>query len=137
MEISKLIQSLRLEKNMTMIDLAKHLGCTQSSISQWESGSSEPGAKYMKKLKDLFGEKFNIDNIDINDSQVNDIQEVYHTREKNVNDVIKSLTETNELMAESNKILSESNKILSESINKAIEVHNKVMEQLLKIEHVN
>lgn len=119
-----------------MMELANILGCTQSTVSQWESGFSEPGPKYMRKLKNLFGDKFIIDNIDIIDKPVSDIPEDYLKNEEGkLNTVIKNLTDSNRLIAESNKVLSESNKVLSESIQKAMDIHEKVMEQLLHMEH--
>jgi transcriptional regulator with XRE-family HTH domain len=35
-------------------DVARLLGCTEASVSNWTTGKREPGAKYLKAIGDLF-----------------------------------------------------------------------------------
>jgi len=121
-----------------MTDLAIKIGCSQASISQWEKGLSDPGPKYLIKLREVFGNKFDIiDNTNEENIVLQEPEAVYDVKKPTeVNKIISDLVESNKLIAESNKILSESNKVLSQSIQKAMDIHNSVMIQLLELEAV-
>ena len=38
MEISKMIKEKRLEKGLTMKEVAKYVGVSEASVSKWEAG---------------------------------------------------------------------------------------------------
>lgn len=60
------LKSLRIERNLTQVDLAKIIGVSQATIYFWESGTNEPTLSYLIKLAnyfeitidDLIGESF-------------------------------------------------------------------------------
>lgn len=44
------IARLRIERGLTQAQLAELVGCTQQSITRWETGARAPGMKSMIKL---------------------------------------------------------------------------------------
>ena len=48
------LRSLRAQNGMTQGQVAKRLGCHESAVSRWESGSRSPGAADLVGLADLF-----------------------------------------------------------------------------------
>lgn len=48
------IKILRIKKNMTQGELAKQVHVTQTSVSQWESGKTNPDTQTSKKLAEFF-----------------------------------------------------------------------------------
>ena len=54
-KIGSMILELRKKKNMSQDELAEKVGTTRSTISKWESGSSEPPASQLKYIADVFG----------------------------------------------------------------------------------
>ncbi|MCL2862242.1 MAG: helix-turn-helix domain-containing protein [Firmicutes bacterium] len=48
------LRELREEKNLTQLQLAKELGFSRNTISQYETGTREPDIKTIKKLCDFF-----------------------------------------------------------------------------------
>lgn len=54
METSKIIRELRLNKDMSQLDLAKYIGISQSAIAKIEIGKNEPTASTLKKIADYF-----------------------------------------------------------------------------------
>ena len=52
--IGKIIRSLRIEKGLTQVELASHIGSTQKQISKWEVGFLEPNIDSIKKLAIFF-----------------------------------------------------------------------------------
>lgn len=56
----KTIPELRLERGWKQIDLAVKLGVALSTISNWETGSTEPSASQFRKLAELFGVSMDI-----------------------------------------------------------------------------
>lgn len=55
MELGKKIRRYRSELGLTQAELAKKLGLTYSSVSQWESGRATPRTPVLKQIADLFG----------------------------------------------------------------------------------
>lgn len=49
------IRELRLERGLTMAELAARIGVTQPAISQWESGREKPGRDSLQKLAAALG----------------------------------------------------------------------------------
>ncbi len=54
MKIAKRLIELRKEKNITQKELAKNIGCTDSAVSLWELGTSEPKASYIFAIAKYF-----------------------------------------------------------------------------------
>jgi transcriptional regulator with XRE-family HTH domain len=54
MIISERIKELRLENNLTQIQLAEAIGVDQSNIARWEKDVQEPKASYVQKLAVFF-----------------------------------------------------------------------------------
>ena len=48
------IKILRVEKNLSQEDLAKQMNVTQTAVSQWEKGKTNPDMKTADKLADFF-----------------------------------------------------------------------------------
>ena len=89
-----------------MVELADLIGCTQSVISYWEKGTTQPGPKYLKKLKEVFGAEFDIDNIDkIEIVSGGKEPETFTQTEDILQKAILNLTESNKILAESNKLM--------------------------------
>lgn len=55
MELGKKIRLYRGKLGLTQAELARKLGLTYSSVSQWESGRATPRTPVLKQLADLFG----------------------------------------------------------------------------------
>lgn len=53
--ISKSIVSDRQQANMTQDQLAKRLGVSQQSVSNWEEGKAIPRGKRLRELSSIFG----------------------------------------------------------------------------------
>jgi len=49
------LRELREEKGITQSQLAKNLGFSRNTISQYETGAREPDIQTIKKLCDFFG----------------------------------------------------------------------------------
>lgn len=54
MNIGKIIKYLRLEKNLTQLQLAKEIEVSQKAIDYWEREVNEPKASYIIKLAKFF-----------------------------------------------------------------------------------
>ncbi len=52
--ISERIKELRLENNLSQMQLAKKIGVSQKAIDFWERGVNEPKASYIIALSDFF-----------------------------------------------------------------------------------
>lgn len=50
------IRELRIQKNMSQMDLAKATGISQSAIAKWELGKTEPTASAIVLLAKFFDE---------------------------------------------------------------------------------
>ena len=50
------IKELRIQKNMSQMDLAVATGISQSAIAKWELGKTEPTATAIIQLARFFGE---------------------------------------------------------------------------------
>ena len=55
MNIGKIINELRIEKNISQQQLASEIGVSRRAITFWESGTNEPKATYIARLATLFG----------------------------------------------------------------------------------
>ena len=55
MIIGKRIKELRVEKNMTLLALAKAIGVDKHAIIYWEQEVNEPKASYIVRLAQFFG----------------------------------------------------------------------------------
>lgn len=49
-----ILKNLRLEKNITQKDLAKHLGVTDRSVGYYETGQRTPPPDILEKIADYF-----------------------------------------------------------------------------------
>ena len=54
-DLGEKIKSLRLEKELTQVELAQELGVSKGIISIWENNINEPKATYIKRLSLFFG----------------------------------------------------------------------------------
>jgi transcriptional regulator with XRE-family HTH domain len=55
-KFGKLLRTARLGEGLNQADVAKKVGVTQATISNWEAGQSEPEGKVLDKLGRLFGD---------------------------------------------------------------------------------
>lgn len=55
MNIGKIINELRIEKNISQQQLAAEIGVSRRAITFWESGINEPKATYIARLATFFG----------------------------------------------------------------------------------
>ncbi len=53
--LSKRIRELRQARNLTQVDLAKELGVTKQSVSNWENDNIQPSIEMLIKTADFFG----------------------------------------------------------------------------------
>ena len=56
MRFQERIKELRMQKNMSQMDLAVATGISQSAIAKWELGKTEPTASAIIALAKFFGE---------------------------------------------------------------------------------
>lgn len=56
MKFKERIKELRIQKNMSQMDLAIATGISQSAIAKWELGKTEPTATAILTLARFFGE---------------------------------------------------------------------------------
>ena len=49
------IKKARIEAELTQVQLAEKMGCSQQEIQRWESGRISPTAKTLKKLAEAIG----------------------------------------------------------------------------------
>ena len=55
MSLSKNIKIKRKELKLSQEYIAEQLGVSRQAVSKWETGQSEPTAKNLRELADLFG----------------------------------------------------------------------------------
>lgn len=58
-EVGKHIKSIRKEKNLTQDELAERLHCTRQTISNYETGKSEPGIEILIELAEVLEVEIN------------------------------------------------------------------------------
>ncbi|MDE7178367.1 MAG: helix-turn-helix domain-containing protein [Lachnospiraceae bacterium] len=58
-EVGKHIKKIRKERNLTQDDLADRLHCTRQTISNYETGKSEPGIEILIELAGVLGVEIN------------------------------------------------------------------------------
>ncbi|MBQ7407801.1 MAG: helix-turn-helix transcriptional regulator [Clostridia bacterium] len=56
MEFGQKLKSLRKERKISQMDLAKSTGISQSAIAKWELGKTEPTASALIKISTYFSE---------------------------------------------------------------------------------
>ena len=59
MRIGEKIKELRLDNNLSQVQLAKNIGVSQKAIDYWERSVNEPKASYIITLVRFFGISFN------------------------------------------------------------------------------
>jgi transcriptional regulator with XRE-family HTH domain len=67
MTIGNIIKQRRIEQNITQIDLAKRIGVSRQTISNWENDKTLPDIDYIIELAQLFN--LSVDQLLIIDSQ--------------------------------------------------------------------
>lgn len=55
MNIGKIINELRTEKNISQQQLASAIGVSRRAVTFWDSGINEPKATYIARLATFFG----------------------------------------------------------------------------------
>lgn len=55
MNIGKIINELRTEKNISQQQLVSAIGVSRRAVTFWESGINEPKATYIARLATFFG----------------------------------------------------------------------------------
>lgn len=58
MKIGQKIKELRLEQNLSQMQLAKNIGVSQKAVDYWERNVNEPKASYIIALVKTFGITF-------------------------------------------------------------------------------
>lgn len=56
MEFPKRLKELRMERNISQLQLARETKISQSAIAKWELGKTEPTASALIVLSEYFGE---------------------------------------------------------------------------------
>ena len=56
MKFQERVKELRMQHNLSQMDLAKATGISQSAIAKWEIGKTEPTASAIIVLSQFFGE---------------------------------------------------------------------------------
>lgn len=72
MDIGLKIRELRNKKNISIIQIAEHLGVTEQAIYKYEAGKSEPSITGLEKLSNLFGIKIS----ELLDEKLNNLNEL-------------------------------------------------------------
>lgn len=95
------IKALRKEKNLTQLELAEKLNCTDKAVSRWETGKGLPDADMLLSLSTVFnvsineillGEKFvfsDTDNDSIPKENNEQIEEIISSTDENIVDILK------------------------------------------------
>ena len=52
--LNQQIRTLRLVRGMSQVELARRLGVTKQSVSNWENDNIQPSIEMLKKLADIF-----------------------------------------------------------------------------------
>ena len=53
-KFGEILKNLRTEKKIKQDELAKILGCSQSTLTRWEKGECEPTAPYIIAVSEYF-----------------------------------------------------------------------------------
>ena len=54
-KFAEILKELRIENNLSQMDVAKAIGVSQAAIARWESGQQIPNIEYLVKLVNYFG----------------------------------------------------------------------------------
>lgn len=91
------IKSLRKEMNMTQLELAQRLNCTDKAVSRWETGKGLPDADMLLMLSDIFGVSINEiligERFDFSETSEENISESTDERQK-IEEIISCTDET-------------------------------------------
>ncbi len=100
------IKNLRKENNMTQLELAKKLNCTDKAVSRWETGKGLPDADTLLSLSDVFGvsineillgERFNFPSANNEPSNIAEktpiIEEIISTADETIVEILKDKEE--------------------------------------------
>ena len=49
------LKRIRMQKNMTQVELAEMLGISRTAVSMWETGEALPRAETLKRLAKILG----------------------------------------------------------------------------------
>lgn len=49
------LKRIRMQKNMTQVELAEMLGISRTAVSMWETGNALPRAEILKRLAKILG----------------------------------------------------------------------------------
>lgn len=71
------LQNLRERKGYTQAELARVLGCSQQTVSSWESGELSPSYDYVQKIVEFY--KISITELSPENS-VSESEQSYHTK---------------------------------------------------------
>lgn len=52
--LSQNIRTIRMSRNMSQVELAKRLGVTKQSVSNWENDNIQPSIEMLIKLTEVF-----------------------------------------------------------------------------------
>ena len=50
------VYQLRTQRNESQVDFASAVGCSESTVSKWEQGRSEPQPRHRRRLEELGSE---------------------------------------------------------------------------------
>ena len=100
------IKALRKENNMTQLQLAEKLNCTDKAVSRWETGKGLPDADMLLLLSDTFsvsineillGERYSFNIMDnetpITETEGQKIEEIISVTDKTIVNIIKDKEE--------------------------------------------
>ena len=95
------IRELRKEKNMTQVELAEKLSCTDKAVSRWETGKGLPDADMLLSLSSVFeisinelllGERFEFSKTENESPSAEDsqkIKEIISSTDETIVDILK------------------------------------------------
>ena len=52
------LKALRINKNLTQLEVGQKIGVSRETISNWEAGKSFPNVKQIKMLEELYGAQY-------------------------------------------------------------------------------
>ena len=98
--ISKYLQLLRKNHNLTQDDLAKRLNVSRQAVSKWETGSTIPELEILLKLSKLYGLTINeIIEPDIQLQKIADFEQISIIPENELREVLKQFETKSLVMA--------------------------------------
>lgn len=55
MNVGERIKAARLAANLTQVQLAEKMGCSQQEVQRWEKGKVSPNVKTLHRIADAIG----------------------------------------------------------------------------------